>query len=92
MQPMNSGYTARAVAAGSDSPPNGGLGVSLAFVALIMVPLLVASSPVVSAALLAGGVAVIALGRSLVRHVDTDTVREICLPGLGTVEYRFTRS
>jgi hypothetical protein len=92
MQPMNDGYTARAVAAGSDSPPNGGLGASLAFLALIMVPLLVASSPVASAGLLAGGVAVVALGRSLARHLDSGTVREISLPGLGTVEYRFTRA
>jgi len=92
MQPMNDGYTARAVAAGSDSPPNGGLGVSLAFLALIMLPLLIVSYPLVSAGLLAGGVAVVALGRSIARHVDRGTVRKISLPGLGTVEYRFTRS
>ncbi|MFW6318226.1 MAG: hypothetical protein ACOC06_07155 [Halorubrum sp.] len=92
MQPMNDGYTARAVAAGSDSPPDGGLGVSLAFLALITGPLLIASSPLASAGLLAGGVAVLAAGRALARRVDDDTVREISLPGLGPVEYRFTRS
>ncbi len=88
---MNDGYTARAVAAGSDSPPNGGLGVSLAFLALIMLPLLAASHPLASAGLLAGGVALVALGRSLARHVDRGTVRTISFPGLGTVEYRFTQ-
>jgi|AntRauTorckE6833_2_1112554.scaffolds.fasta_scaffold02358_9 hypothetical protein len=92
MQPINDRYTARAVAAGSDSPPDGGLIASLAFLALIMVPLLGASYPLVSAGLLAGGVAVVALGRSLVRHVDGGSVRTVSLPGLGTVEYRFTRS
>ncbi|WP_241662509.1 hypothetical protein [Halorubrum depositum] len=91
MQPMNGGYTARAVAAGSDGSPDGGLVVSLAFLALIALPLVVASFPLVSAGLLAGGVALVALGRSLARHVDRGTVREISLPGLGTVEYRFTR-
>jgi hypothetical protein len=92
MQPMNDGYTARAVAAGSDSPPNGGLVVSLAFLALIMLPLAVASYPLGAAGLLAGGVAAVALERSIARHADRDVVRKISLPGLGTVEYRFTRS
>nr|WP_094557063.1 MULTISPECIES: hypothetical protein [unclassified Halorubrum] len=92
MQPMNGGYTARAVMAGSDSPPNGGLVVSLAFLALVALPLVVASYPLASAGLLAGVVALVALGRSLSRHVDRGTVRTISLPGLGTVEYRFTRS
>ncbi|WP_280586778.1 hypothetical protein [Halorubrum sp. Boch-26] len=92
MQPMNDGYTARAVMAGSDSPPNGGLVVSLAFLALIMLPLVAVSYPLASAGLLAGGVALVALGRSLARHLDRGTVRKLSLPGLGTVEYRFTRS
>lgn len=91
MQPITDRYTGRAVTE-SDRHPDGGLTGSLVWMALVAVVLVVASHPVASAAVLAGSVAVLALARTLVRHVDTDTVRRISLPGLGTVEYRFTRS
>ena len=91
MQPITDSYTAR-LTIGPDRRPDGGLTGSLVWMGLVALALVVASYPVASAAALAGCVAVFALGRTLVRHVDTGTVRKVSLPGLGTVEYRFTRS
>lgn len=91
MQPIIDSYTARLMTE-PDRRPDAGLTGSLVWMGLVAVALLVASYPVASAALLAGSVAVVALARTLGRHVDTGTVRQISLPGLGTVEYRFTRS
>ena len=68
-----------------------------AFVALFFVfyaPLIAVSNPALSAAALAGSVVVIVTYRSIDRHLSRQqgTHRTIDVPGLGTIEYRFTRS
>lgn len=95
MQSTSIGSAAQHRSIGSDDPSAEsslfGLG---GFVALLALPFLVVAYPLVTAALLIGGVAVAALSRSVVDHVrrHRGTVRRIILPGLGTVEYRFTRA
>ncbi|WP_241686119.1 hypothetical protein [Halorubrum amylolyticum] len=71
---------------------DGGARASLAFLAFLGLAVLVASYPLVSLGVLTGVVALVALSRSIARHVDRETVGRVSLPGVGTVEYRFTRS
>lgn len=93
MQPINDGPAVRSPASDRDASPDASPAVSLAFLALVALPLLVVSYPIIVTGLLTGVVAVAALSRSvagrIVRHHGR--VRQFTLPGLGTVEYRFTR-
>jgi hypothetical protein len=65
-----------------------------AFIALFTLPLFIAEHPLAAVALLISGVAVAAISRSIADHVrrHRGSVRHLTLPGLGTVEYRFTRT
>ncbi|MDZ5812193.1 hypothetical protein U4E84_12660 [Halorubrum sp. AD140] len=92
MQPILDQYTARTLAPGAGSPSDGGLIASLAFLAFLALALVAASYPLLSAGALALAVALAISARSLARHVDPDTVRRVSLPGIGTLEYRFTRT
>lgn len=95
MQPTDIGSAAHVRSIGDLAPSSGGspLG-SLVFVLLLALPFFVASYPLLSVALLTGGVAAAVLSRSFVRNLRRHhgAVRRITLPGLGTVEYRFTRT
>ncbi|AZQ15004.1 MULTISPECIES: hypothetical protein [Halorubrum] len=71
--------------------PEGSLRGSVAFLALVAVAILAVSYPLASLVALAGLVALGILARSLARHVNREVVGHVTLPGLGTVEYRFTR-
>lgn len=77
---------------GPNVGPEGSLRGSVAFLALVAVAILAASYPVASLVALAGVVALGALVGSLARHLNREVVGHVTLPGLGTVEYRFTRS
>ena len=92
MRSMTYGPSAAGRSPGPNVAPAGSVRGSLIFLGLIALGVLVASYPVVSLVVLTGVVALAALARSLVRHVDSETVGHVSLPGLGTVEYRFTRS
>ncbi|EMA59077.1 hypothetical protein C469_10621 [Halorubrum lipolyticum DSM 21995] len=89
---MTNDFPAAGRSPGPNVAPEGIVRASFAFLALIAVGVLVAASPLVSLVVLAGVVALGVLARSLARHVDRETVGRVSLPGLGTVEYRFTRS
>ncbi|MFW5917701.1 MAG: hypothetical protein ACOCRD_04755 [Halorubrum sp.] len=93
MQPITDGPAVRSLASDPDASPDASPVVSLAFLALVALPLLVASYPVIVTGLLVGVVAVAALSRSLAGRIGRHRgrVRQFRLPGLGTVEYRFTR-
>lgn len=95
MQPTDLGSTAQNRSIGHvTGPMHRSLKGSLAFAVLLALPFLVVAYPVAAVALVAGGVAFAALSRLLVDRVrrHRGSVRHITLPGLGTVEYRFTRT
>jgi hypothetical protein len=92
MQSMKNELSAAGRSPGPNASPAGSVRASFAFLALIALGVLVAAYPLVSLAVLTGVVALAILARSLARHVDRETVGRVNLPGLGTVEYRFTRS
>ncbi len=95
MQPTSIGSAAQHRSIGSgDQPPGSSPQGLAAFVALLTLPFLVVGYPLIAAGLLIAGVAVAVLSRSLVDHVrrHRGRVRRVTLPGLGTVEYRFTRA
>ncbi|PAU82615.1 hypothetical protein CK500_13540 [Halorubrum salipaludis] len=89
---MKHGLSAGGRSPGPNVSPDGSVRASFAFLALIGLAVFVAAFPLVSLALLTGVVALAVLARSLARHVDREAVGRVSLPGLGTVEYRFTRS
>ncbi|WP_123619693.1 hypothetical protein [Halorubrum sp. CSM-61] len=89
---MKDGLPAAGRSPGPNASPAGSVRGSLAFLALIALGVLVAAYPLASLAALTGVVALAIFARSLARHVDRETVGRVSLPGLGTVEYRFTRS
>ncbi|WP_245851615.1 hypothetical protein [Halorubrum persicum] len=91
MQPMKDGLTAAGQAPGPNVSPDGSVRVSFAFLAVVALGVLVAAYPLASLAVLTAVVALAAMARSFVRHVAPETVGRVSLPGLGTVEYRFTR-
>lgn len=68
--------------------------VSFALLVLFSLGLVAVAYPLVAVGLLLVGVTGIVLLRRLVRYVarHRGSVRRATLPGLGTVEYRFTRS
>jgi len=95
MQSPSIGMVAQNRSTGPDSPsPDGSSKGIVAFLALLTLPFLVAAYPLVAVGLLVGIVAVVALSRSLAARVrrHRGAVRRVTLPGLGTVEYRFTRA
>lgn len=95
MQPTDIGSAAHVRSVGDIAPSSGGSSLgSLVFVLLLALPFFVASYPLLPVALLAGGVAVVVLSRTLARNLRQHhgAVRRLTLPGLGTVEYRFTRT
>lgn len=77
---------------GPNTGPEGSLLGSLAFLALIALLIVAASYPLASLVVFTVVVALALLARSLVRHINREVVGRVSLPGLGTVEYRFTRS
>ena len=89
---MKDGLSAAGRSQGPNVSPDGSVRASFAFLALIALAVIVAAYPLVSLGVLAGVVALAVLARSLARHVDRESVGRVSLPGLGTVEYRFTRS
>ena len=92
MQPMKDRFSAAGRSPGPNASPAGSVRASFAFLALVALVVLVAAYPLVSLAVLTGGVALAIVARSLARHVDRETVGRVSLPGLGTVEYRFTQN
>jgi len=92
MRPMTTGYPAAGRSPGPNVAPDGIVRASFAFLAVIAFGVLVAAYPLVSLGVLAVGVALAVLARSLARHVDREAVGRVSLPGLGAVEYRFTRT
>ncbi|WP_239638609.1 hypothetical protein [Halorubrum saccharovorum] len=92
MQPMKNGPSSAGRSPGPNASPDGSVRASFAFLALVALGVLVAAYPLVSLGVLTGVVALAILARSLSRHVDRETVGRVSIPGLGTVEYRFTRS
>lgn len=95
MQPTDVGSAAHVRSVGDTAPSSGTspLG-TLAFVLLLAIPFVVASYPLASITLLTGGIAAAVLSRSIARNLRRHggAVRHLTLPGLGTVEYRFTRT
>lgn len=95
MQPTDIGSTAHVRSVGDVAPSSGTSPFgALAFVLLLTIPFFVAAYPLASIALLTGGVAAVVLSRSIARNLRQHggAVRHLTLPGLGTVEYRFTRT
>ncbi|WP_418286795.1 hypothetical protein [Halorubrum sp. DTA46] len=95
MQPTDLRSAAQNRSIGHDAAPmKRSLKGSLAFAALLALPFLLAAYPVVAVALVAGGVALAVLSRSVADHVRRHggSVRHVTLPGFGTLEYRFTRT
>lgn len=92
MQSMTYGPSAAGRSPGPNVAPAGSVLGSLVFLGLIVLGIVAASYPVASIVVLTGVVALAILARSLARHVDSETVGRVSLPGLGTLEYRFTRS
>lgn len=95
MQPTDIGSDAQHRSNGPDVPPTDRSAVGIAaFVTVLTLPFILAAYPLIAVGLLVGGVAVAVLSRTLVAHLrrHRGTVRRVTLPGLGTVEYRFTRA
>jgi len=76
------------------SPHKRSVAGSLGYLAILALGVLAVASPLAAAGLLFGSIALAILLWQLVRNVarHSGSVRHATIPGVGTVEYRFTRS